>query len=123
MSPAVLVAGASAVVLLWIVARRLFAARRAGSAAETADHLLDRVTRYDLQPQPGGTAWPAQDAGHELIVVRDLAAAEDLLDRLDAAGCDGREMVVLADSTVLLRRRPRTRTVRPGSADGRGYPA
>jgi hypothetical protein len=121
MSPAVLVAGATAVVLLWIVARRLLAARRAGSAAETADHRLGRVTRYDLQPLPGGTARPAPDAGHhQLIVVRDLTAAEDLLDRLDAAGSDGWEMVVLADSTVLVHQRPRT--VQPGPVGGRGDP-
>jgi hypothetical protein len=118
MSPAVLIAGASAVVLLWIVTRRLLAARRTGSAAETADHRLDRVTRYDLQPLPGGTARPAQDAGHELIVVRDLAAANDLLDRLDAEGRDGWELVVLADSTVLIHRRPRT--AQPGPIGGAG---
>jgi hypothetical protein len=117
---AVLVAGATAVALLWIVARRLLAARRAGSAAETADHRLDRVTRYDLQPLSGGTPRPAPDGEHQLTVVRDLAAAEDLLDRLDAAGRDGWEMVVLADSTVLVHQRPRTE--QPGPVGGRGDP-
>ena len=101
MSPVIL-AAASAIGFLYLVVRRYGLARRA-ALAETDVYTLDWLTSPDHRPLPaGGRPVPAAD-GWQTVTVHGLAAAEDLLDLLEATGYEEQELIVLGNSRFAVR--------------------
>jgi hypothetical protein len=91
-----------AIALLYLAARHL-AARPAEPAADTALHSLDwlaRANAAEFLAKAGPTPTPD---GWESVTVSELSRAEELLDRAEAAGYEERELVVLGNSTFLVR--------------------
>ena len=99
MSPAIL--AASAIAVLYLVARRCGLARRA-ALADTDVYSLDWRTSPDHRPLPaGGNSVPA--GGWQTVTVYGLATAEDLLDLLEAQGYEEQELIVLGNSRFVVR--------------------
>ena len=64
---------------------------------------LNWLTDCDLRPLPG-SGDPAPAPGEwQLAAVGDLTAAEDLLDRLEAAGFAERELTVAGPARFIVR--------------------
>jgi hypothetical protein len=96
------VAVASALVAGYLVARRRVPAC-AHALADTAHFSLDWLTAYELRPLQGGERPAPPTGGWQTVVVEGLSAAEDLLDALEAAGCEEQELLVLGDSAFAVR--------------------
>jgi hypothetical protein len=92
----------AAIALLYLVARQV-AARPAEPAADTGLHSLDwlaRANAAEVLARSGAT--PAAD-GWQSLTVSELLCAEELLDQAETAGFEERELIVLGNSTFLVR--------------------
>jgi hypothetical protein len=103
-SPTLLAAVAAAAVaaaVLYLAARRLLA--RPAAQSDTEHHSLDWLRTDEHRPLPGGGTPPATADGWRMVTVHGLAAAEDLLDALEAAGYGEQELLVLGNSVFVVR--------------------
>ena len=94
---AVLAAALGCLILRWVLVGR------ATPAAETAVRSLDWMTATQLWPQPEAAPRPAVVDGWQTVTVEDLTVARDLLDLLEATGFAERELVLVGDSTFVVR--------------------
>ena len=101
MSP-ILLLTATAVALLYLVARRV--ARPAPAPlADTAVHRLDWQTAYEHHPLTEGRRGQPAGDGWRTVAVGGLAAAEDLLDAVEQAGFTESELLVLGEAVFVVR--------------------
>lgn len=99
MSSLLLATLAAALAVVYVVVRRRASAV---ALADTAHYSLDWLTAPDLQPLGGGPHVTATGAWRT-VVVEGLAAAEDLLDALQAAGYEELELLVRGPSSFAVR--------------------
>ncbi|MBN9121412.1 MAG: hypothetical protein J0I06_20050 [Planctomycetes bacterium] len=102
-----------------IVAVVLIVHARARRSAPATDGTTDPVARPDRAPPSGSREHAALSAPNvwRVAIVSDLSAAEELLDAVEGEGYQERELIVLGDSTFLVRwRRDRA------ASEGRGAP-
>lgn len=102
MFAAVLAAAALTVALGYLTLRWVLVSR-ATPAAETAVRTLDWMNATKLWPTPEAAPRPAVVDGWQTVTVEDLTLARDLLDWLEAAGYAERELVLIGDSSFVVR--------------------
>jgi hypothetical protein len=95
---------AATILILHTLARRSAPAVDGGASASAL------AARTDRQPSEGSRerAALADPTAWQSAVVSDLSAAEELLDRAEQEGYRERELVVVGNSTFLVRWRNRT---------------
>jgi hypothetical protein len=98
----VILAAASALAFLYLVARRCGLGRRA-ALADTDVYSLDWLTSPDRRPLPAAGHPPPAADGWQTVTVHGLAAAEDLLDLLESLGYEEQELIVLGNSRFAVR--------------------
>jgi hypothetical protein len=101
-SPVVLAAAATSIAVLYLAARRFASAGRV-ALADTDIYSLDWLTSADHRPLPAPDHPPPAADGWRTVTVCGLAAAEDLLDLLEATGYEEQELIVLGDSRFAVR--------------------
>lgn len=102
MFAAVLGAAALTVALAYLILRWALVGC-ATPAAETAVRSLDWMNATKLWPTPEAAPRPTAVDGWQTVTVEDLTLARDLLDWLETAGYAERELVVVDNSTFVVR--------------------
>lgn len=102
MYAAVLGTAALTVALAYLILRWAVVGR-ATPAAETAVRTLDWMNATKLWPTPEAAPRPAVVDGWQTVTVENLTLARDLLDLLEVAGFTERELVVVGDSSFVVR--------------------
>lgn len=100
---AIIPAAALTLAAIYLVFHRVSAARHVTPTVETDVHSLDWLTAPDLKPLCDTDPAPVVDEHWRSVVVGSLTAAEELLDRLEAAGFAEREVVIVGNATYLVR--------------------
>lgn len=102
MSPLLLAAVATALAAFYVLLRRRVSAHTP-ALADTAEFSLDWLTAHELRPLDGGGRPTSPMGGWLSAAVEGLSAAEDLLDALEAAGYEERELRLRGNTEFVVR--------------------